>query len=484
MKMWITKATDLLIRTLEPIHQELNELDWKVDLSSKEERIHHHLSAFANYSGGGFLVFGIRKDGAIVGVDETSVSSIITKISNIARDGLEPAIKIDYATESFRGKALLFVYVEESIIKPVHVRGRTIEDAFIRSGGQTRKMGKEEIKKSILLSQNMRFEELPAFSSQSLSEILSRIEYISLFDMLETPVPRTNELIAEKLFSNRIITIDNGMYSITNLGAFICAKNIQSFSGKERKGVRVIKYDGNSRIKTEREQEGQRGYAVGFDGLIKYIKTLLPESEVIRDALRKTVTVYPEIAIREIVANALIHQDLTIPGMGPMIEIFSDRMEITNPGRLLPSIRVERLIDSAPESRNELLAKLMRLVKICEERGSGIDKALLAIEVFGSPPPEFIEGDNYFRVILYSPRPLNKMTRQERIRATYFHACLKHVNNERMTNSTLRERFKIVGRNYPIVSRIIIDTTNAGYIKKGDPNSSSRKHAYYIPFWA
>lgn len=100
------------------------------------------------------------------------------------------------------------------------------------------------------------------------------------------------------------------------------------------------------------------------------------------------------------------------------------------------------------------------------------------------PPPKFMEGENFFRVILYSPKPLDKMTKEERVRACYFHCCLKHVNNERMTNSTLRERLKIEERNYPIVSKIINDTYQAGYIKPGDPDNKSRKYAYYIPFWA
>lgn len=198
------------------------------------------------------------------------------------------------------------------------------------------------------------------------------------------------------------------------MGVFVCGKELQFFSGKERKAVRVIKYEGNTRTKTERELEGKRGYAIGFEGLIGYIKSLLPESEIIKDALRQTVSISPEIAIREIVANALIHQDLLIPGMGPMVEIFSDRMEITNPGKLLPTVRIERLIDTAPESRNELLAAFMRRLNICEERGSGIDKALLAIEVFGMPPPEFQEGENYFRAVLYSPRPFKKNDKERK----------------------------------------------------------------------
>jgi len=97
---------------------------------------------------------------------------------------------------------------------------------------------------------------------------------------------------------------------------------------------------------------------------------------------------YPEIAIRELVANALIHQDFTIRGTGPMIEIFSDRMEITNPG--IPLIDTLRFIDEPPQSRNEALASFMRRVNICEEQGSGIDKIILQVKMFQLPAPDFI----------------------------------------------------------------------------------------------
>lgn len=484
MKEWINSALELLTKSLDPIPQELNQLDWKVDLSQKEERISHHLSAFANYEGGGYLAFGVDRDGNLVGIEDINTEEIIKKIGNIARDGLEPTVVIDHAIEHFRGKNILFIHISESTNKPVHLRGKTINESFIRSGGQTRKMSDEDIRKAILTSQPMRFEEIVAYKSSSISDVLQRLEYIRLFEMLKIPVPQTSDAICEQLIGQKILINVGGEIGITNLGVFICAKQIQSFPGKERKAIRVIKYIGNSREKTERELEGSRGYAVGFAGLIQFIKNLLPASEVIKEALRKEVTVYPDIAIRELVANALIHQDFTIAGMGPMIEIFTDRIEITNPGRLLPTIRIERLIDTAPESRNELLARFMRRLNICEERGSGIDKALLAIEMFGMPPPEFIEGENYFKAVLYSPRPFNRMTKEERIRACYFHCCLKHIANDRMTNTTLRERFKIEHKNYPMISSVIKDTLAKKLIKMGNPESKSKKHAYYIPFWA
>ena len=93
------------------------------------------------------------------------------------------------------------------------------------------------------------------------------------------------------------------------------------------------------------------------------------------DVARKlAVPVYPELAIRELVANALIHQDLSITGSGPMVEIFDDRIEITNPG--VPLVETSRMLDSPPRSRNEGLASLMRRMGSCEERGSGVDKVV------------------------------------------------------------------------------------------------------------
>src|SRR5260370_35045182 len=96
---------------------------------------------------------------------------------------------------------------------------------------------------------------------------------------------------------------------------------------------------------------------------------------------------YPEKAIRELVANALIHQAFAVTGAGPMVEIFADRLEITNPGE--PLVDTLRFIDTPPRSRNEVLAALMRRMKICEEGGTGIDKVIEAVEMYQLPAPDF-----------------------------------------------------------------------------------------------
>jgi ATP-dependent DNA helicase RecG len=71
-----------------------------------------------------------------------------------------------------------------------------------------------------------------------------------------------------------------------------------------------------------------------------------------------------------------------------MVEIFAQRMEITNPGE--PLVDTLRFIDTPPKCRNEGLAAMMRRMKICEEAGTGIDKVIAAIEAFQLPAPDFV----------------------------------------------------------------------------------------------
>jgi predicted HTH transcriptional regulator len=123
-------------------------------------------------------------------------------------------------------------------------------------------------------------------------------------------------------------------------------------------------------------------------------------------------------------------------------------------------------------------------LNICEERGSGVDRAIEAIEVFQLPAPKFIREADYTKVIMYAYKSLAKMDRDDKVRACYQHCCLQHVSNQFTNNQSVRQRFNISQSNYPMASRIISDTITAGLIKPTDPQSNSRKHAAYIPFWA
>ena len=485
MKNWIQRAIDTLNHSLTPVPQELNELDWKETLSPNNGKIAKHLSAFANLPGGGFMEFGIDdKTGTPLGINQVQAETIVQKMSSICRDSISPVVTIEHAVENFNGASLLFVRIPESAVKPVYLSSGTIEDAYIRNGGTTRKASRQEVGALMLNSKNLHFEELHASKLKTDVETLDLLDYRSIYKLLDKPIPQSKEDLLKWLKEEKMVDeVDSLGYYITNFGALAAAHNLTDFDGLARKTIRLIKYKGINKTETEREYPGSKGYAIGFEGLITFLKALLPGSEIIKNALRTETTVYPEIALRELIANALIHQDFSIRGSGPMIEIFSDRIEISNPGRLLPSKRIDRLIRTTPESRNEILAAAFRRYNICEERGSGFEKAVSAIELYGLPPLKFEELQNSFRVTMYSPKTFAELTPTERVEACYQHSIIKYYSSGGMTNASLRERFKMHEKQRPQVSLVIKEALAQNKIKPKDPNSTSTKFAEYIPIW-
>jgi ATP-dependent DNA helicase RecG len=299
--------------------------------------------------------------------------------------------------------------------------------------------------------------------------------------MIKLPYPANREGVLDRFERERLIIRHGDHWSVTNLGAILLAKRLDEFSDLARKAPRVIVYEGTSKMKTRLDKPGTKGYAVGFEGLIEFVNGQIPANEVIETALRREVKMFPEIAIRELVANALIHQDFMESGSSVMIEIYSDRVEIANPGK--PFIPPERFIDEY-QSRNERLADLMRRMGICEEKGSGVDKVIHAAEVYQLPAPDFRVGERHTKAILFSHKEFEEMDRNDRIRACYQHCCLRYVMNQKMTNQGLRERFKLPEKKTESVSRVIRDAMEAEIIKLADPTITSLRYRSYVPFWA
>lgn len=355
-----------------------------------------------------------------------------------------------------------------------------LHQAYIRVGSLTKKLNTfPEKQAKIWKKDNTPFEKEIAKDNISASDITKFLSTETYFDLTKLPYPSTQQAVIDKMMEEGLVTKHIG-YAITKLGALLFAKNLNDFESVKRKSVRVIVYKGKNKVETEREQIGIKGYALGFEGLVDWINSQLPANEEIGKVLRTETRMYPEIAIRELVANALIHQNLSEKGF-PMVEIFTDRIEISNAG--IPLVTPERFIDGYL-SRNEKLADVMRRMGFCEEKGSGLDKVIFYNELYQLPPINVIVAENRTRVTIFSYKVLNGLDKKEKIRACYQHACLKYVSNEKMTNQSLRDRFKIDDQNAATASRIIRDALTDGVIKEDDPESKSRKYASYIPFWA
>jgi predicted HTH transcriptional regulator len=327
------------------------------------------------------------------------------------------------------------------------------------------------------------FETRRAVENLDASSALDLLDYPAYFSLVGQHLPTERESILRCLVDERfLVTHDGVRFAVTNLGLILFARRLDQLPGLGRKALRVIVYPANDRVSAKKDRPGVKGYAVGFARAVDWILDQVPQHEEIAQTLRVAKVAYPAIAVRELLANALVHQDFALAGAGPMVEVFANRIEVTNPG--VPLIDTMRFIDHPPRSRNEALASFMRRIKICEERGSGIDKVVSSVEDFLLPAPEFSVVGDSMRAVLHGPRGLTAMSKEDRVRACYQHACLRYVSAEVMTNASLRRRFSIEDRNYPMASRIIADTIAAKLVKQSDPENRSRKHATYVPYWA
>lgn len=468
-----------------------NETEWvefKLNRAEPEE-IGEYISALANSAAlqgesEGFMIWGVE-DGThqIVGTvfrpREEKVSG--QELESWLTNYLSPRIDLRFVEFENEGKYVVMLIIPCAMHTPVRFR----DNEFIRVGSYKKKLKDYPEKERSLWTRfgNYRFEDGVALPELLGSKVLSLLDYSAYYRLIGQSQPANPSAILDQFVAeNMIAGASDGSYDILNLGAILFANDLTAFGRLLRKILRIIIYEGKNRVKTVQEYSPTKGYAVSFEDSITFIKSRLPTNEQIGEALCQEVRMYPDIAVRELVANALIHQDFSITGAGPTVEISDDRVEITNPG--IPLIDTARFLDLPPRSRNEPLASFMRRINMCEERGSGIDKVILSIELYQLPAPDFrVVHDNTVSV-LYGQRPFSQMDRRDRIRACYQHAGLRFVSNERMTNTSLRKRFAIEEKNYSIASRIIGMTLEEKLIKPLDPESTSRKHASYVPFWA
>ncbi len=355
---------------------------------------------------------------------------------------------------------------------------------YIRVGSYTKKLKDHPSLQAQLWDRlrNEKFEEQTAKFDLSLTDALQLLDASSYFDMMAITPPTDAEGVAHYMLEEGIIMKqDNGLYAVTNMGAILFAKKIDSFPKLSRKAVRIVQYLDNSRLQLQKERTIEKGYALAFEEMLQYIEALIPSEEAITSARREKKTAYPLLAIREAVANALIHQDFTITGTGPVIEIFQNRIEITNPG--IPLIEIKRIIDNPPKSRNEKLAALMRRLRICEELGTGWDKITISCELCQLPAPKIDLYEENTKVTLFADMPFSSIAPEDKLWACYLHACIKQVQGEQLTNRSLRERFGLSDTGSASISRLIKDAVELRLIKAVDPTTAPR-YMKYIPIWA
>ena len=314
--------------------------------------------------------------------------------------------------------------------------------------------------------QTYSWEKAPAATYLSGDRVLDLIDADQCRVLLKESKPRDNNDALTFLRDNKLIIPDVGTnWNITNKCAILFAKRMADFPSLDRRQIRLIQYGNEGRVNAIKEVPIPAGYALSFEWLVDTVVEMMSREDI--GTLRLKRALVPRPAIREAIANAMIHQDMLVTTSVPMIEVFPDRVEIRNPGA--PLIEPSRFINAPPQSRNEDIASLMRRMDICEERGSGIDRIVTSTEENNLLPPDFSRQDATTKVVLFGPQPMSAWTKADLVRACFQHACILSTDGKRATNATLRARLGFDATQAAQVSRIFKDALKDHCIKLADP---------------
>lgn len=460
--LWITAPSE---------HQRLEFKEAKNQFDNA--KLYKYCVALAN-EGGGILLMGVsdKPPRRVVGTQ-----AFCDPVDMAEKLFTAVGFRVDIEAVAHSGGRVLVFHI------PSRPKGTAyhLDGAYLmRSGEQLVPMSEDRLR-AILAEGKPDWLEETSHADLAPGDVIALLDTQAYFALTGRAYPTTQQAVLEQLQTERLIDKGSGGYSIRRMGAILLARKLTEFPDVSRKAARIVVYSMPSKLMTKLDQTWETGYAAGFGALVAFVMGQLPQNEVVEQAIRKQVKLMPEIVIRELVANAMIHQDFAVRGTSLMIEVYSNRVEISNPGE--PIVPVERFIDGY-QSRNERLADLMRRMHICEEKSSGIDQVISAAEAYQLPAPEFLAGHKRTCVIIHGHQPFRNMDREARIRACYQHCVLRYVMREIMTNQTLRKRFQLPENKSASISQVIAAAIEAGRIKADEEAGTSRKLARYLPHWA
>lgn len=478
---------DILVKELCKLPKETGWIEFKHN-NDNPKMIGEDISALANTAtlkdrDFAYMVWGI--DDNTHSVIGTSIRLPMQKkgqeeLENWLRHQLSKNASFEFLETEIDGNHVEMIRIHKALHTPVSFE----KTEFIRSGSYTKKLNEFPELMTQLWDKlsNNRFEDMCPTKDLRYADVLQVIDCGAYFSMLKIPQPTEEKEVMHYLLEDGItVKLDNGLYGITNLGAILFAKDLNNFPRLGRKAMRVVQYQGKNRLFIQREETFNAGYASSFEDIVRYVNALLPSSENIAEVALTTQSKYPLPSVREAIANSLIHQDLYITGTGPVVEVFENRIEVTNPG--VPLVDILRIIDNPPKSRNEKLASLMRRMKMCEELGRGWDRMVLACEMQYLPAPKIEVFEESTKVTLFSETEYKNIPNDDKLWSCYLHACLMYIQGDALTNTSLRDRFGLKESSAGSISRLIKEAVARHRIKPIDPNTAKR-YMRYVPIWA
>ena len=480
-----------LVYSLVGFPQETEWLEFKVN-NADPTQIGRDISALANAA----AWLGRDASYKVWGVDDHTHELVGTSFDPFAAKGkgsqslqiwlktkLTANANFEFDQFDHEGKRYVVLTVRPAIDQPVCFDGK----AYVREGSSTTRLEPGSARESELWRrlQRSNFEGRVAMEDVAPSELDELLVTNAYFDLLGIRRPSDADAALVPLLEQGVIRRqDNGLLSISNLGALLIGKRVTAFHGLVKRPLRVLRFAGKGNREILEDRTFDEGYALALPAAEEFLMSILVSQEVSDGAFRRVQYAYPRKAVRELLANAVIHQDLSITDQGPVVCVYKNRIEFHNPGASL--IKPERVLNAQPKTRNNALVGLLRQMDLCEEGGTGWDLAVAACEEAHMLSPRMdSDEESGTCVTLFAGSAFARMTKRERLDAMYWHCCLRYADGEGMSNQSLRERFGLPSDSKAslAMSRLIREGCSEGRIKVEDEDAGT-KNRRYVPAWA
>jgi ATP-dependent DNA helicase RecG len=433
-----------LVSELRRRHGELEGVEAKAAHTGTPADLFKPLSAFANRAGGGILLFGLDEDAGFKAVGVGNPRKLQEDLSGLAAQ-MEPPLRPSFSVEEIEGGTIVAVEVPEVSYdqKPCYHRPHHLQEgSFIRVGNSTRRMSDYEIYSFISSRTQPKFDAEPIL--EATLEDLDRgklEEYLAQQRKARPNAPYWSLTFEQILKQLRIVIETDGILRPTLAGLLMFGSYPQRF--EQQMVVVFLQFYGTTT--TEEAPSGERFLDNRkFDGTVKeiidnatdYVMASMRKGSLIRGVTRQDIYEYPEVALREAIVNAVAHRDYShfVRGSHIQVRMFADRLEVQNPGGLYGGVTVDELKEGQ-STRNLLLVQLMEDLQLVENRGSGIDAMLDAMEKRGLPAPVFEDKRTAFLVRFYQQTTTETPSANEEQRILSYvkkHGFIRRVNAQEM----------------------------------------------------
>jgi ATP-dependent DNA helicase RecG len=400
------------------------------------------LSAFANRSGGGVLLFGLDEDAGFRVLGVGNSRKLQEDLSGLAAQ-MEPPLRPSFSVEELDGGIVVAVEVPEISYdqKPCYHRPHGLhEGSFIRVGNSTRRMSDYEIYSFISSRTQPKFDAEPII--EATLEDLDRgklDEYLAQQRKARPNAPYWSLPFEQILSQLRIVIDTDGILRPTLAGLLMFGFYPQRF--EQQMVVVFLQFYGTTT--TEEAPSGERFLDNRkFEGTVKeiidnatdYVMASMRKGSLIRGVTRQDIPEYPEVALREAIVNAVAHRDYShfVRGSHIQVRMFADRLEVENPGGLYGGVTIDKL-QEGQSTRNRLLVQLMEDMHLVENRGSGIDAMLDAMQKRGLPAPVFEDKRTSFLVKFYQVMTAEFSEEEQRVLAyVKEHGSIKRAEAQKL----------------------------------------------------